>query len=101
MTRTILFLILPAVLLVVAQAACTRANAYPPSRRDDVKETLHGVTIADPYRWLEDQNSPATRSWIQAQNAYTRSALDRWAGRAALEKRMTGVAPRGANRNAP
>ena len=89
MIRTILFVILPAVVLVVAQAACTRANAYPPSRRDDVKETLHGVTIADPYRWLEDQNSPETRSWIQAQNAYTRSALDRWAGRAALEKRMT------------
>ena len=32
-----------------------------------VTETIHGVTITDPYRWLEDQNAPATREWLDAQ----------------------------------
>ena len=60
----------------------------PPTRRDDVQETLHGVTVADPYRWLEDQNSPATRSWITAENAYTHAQLDDWPGRSLLERRI-------------
>jgi len=49
--------------------------AFPPTRVATVKETLHGVTIADPYRWLEDQNSPETRAWIDAQIQYTRVYL--------------------------
>ena len=53
-----------------------------------VTETVHGVTIHDPYRWLEDQQSPDTRAWIDAQNAYTRSVLDPLPGRAAITKRL-------------
>ena len=49
---------------------------YPPSRRSDLIETLHGVPVADPYRWLEDDDSPETRAWVHAQNALTRSMLD-------------------------
>jgi len=65
------------------------ASAPPATRRDDVVETLHGVKIADPYRWLEDQNSPETRAWITAQNAYTHKMLDAFPGRAQLEQRAT------------
>jgi prolyl oligopeptidase len=50
---------------------------------------LHGVEIADPYRWLEDQQSPETRAWIDAQNKYTQALLDSWPGRAALKQRLT------------
>jgi len=53
-----------------------------------VTETLHGVTIVDPYRWLEDQNSPRTREWIAAETAYTREHLDAIPGRPALRKRV-------------
>jgi prolyl oligopeptidase len=49
---------------------------YPPSRATDFKETLHGVELADPYRWLEDDESPETRAWIDAQNRYTHALLD-------------------------
>jgi prolyl oligopeptidase len=52
----------------------------PPTRTDDVTEIVHGVEISDPYRWLEDQDSPETRAWIEAQNEYTRSILDSVAG---------------------
>jgi prolyl oligopeptidase len=47
------------------------------------------VEIVDPYRWLEDQESPETRRWIGAQNQYTKSVLGKFQGRAAIEKRLT------------
>jgi prolyl oligopeptidase len=50
---------------------------------------IHGIEIADPYRWLEDQQSPETRAWIDAQNKYTQALLDSWPGRAALKRRLT------------
>lgn len=61
----------------------------PPTPTENVQEVINGVTITDPYRWLEDQNSPKTRAWIDAQNAYTHAMLDRWPGRPALQKRLT------------
>ena len=61
----------------------------PSTRRDDFKETVQGVEIADPYRWLEDQQSPETRAWIDAQNKYTRSRLAAWPGGEALRRRLS------------
>lgn len=65
-----------------------QSSTPPATHQDDVKETLHGVTIADPYRWLEDQNSPKTRAWIAAQNEYTDSFLKHCPDRAALTTRF-------------
>jgi prolyl oligopeptidase len=59
------------------------------TRTDNVKETLHGVELVDPYRWLEDQNSPETRAWLAAQNEQTHAFLDKLPGRDALRKRAT------------
>ena len=64
-------------------------SAAPATFRDDVQETLHGVTISDPYRWLEDQNSSETRAWITQQNEYTHKLLDGWPGRQRLEIRLS------------
>ncbi|HEX4952968.1 MAG TPA: prolyl oligopeptidase family serine peptidase [Thermoanaerobaculia bacterium] len=60
----------------------------PPTREEPVREILHGVEIVDPYRWLEDQESPETRRWIDAQNAHTDAQLGSRPGREALEKRF-------------
>ena len=79
------------------QASAQQPSA-PATRRDDVVETLHGVRVADPYRWLEDQNSPETRAWIEAQNAYTHKLLDAWPGRATVEKRASELIRHGAIR---
>ncbi|MGO9262297.1 MAG: prolyl oligopeptidase family serine peptidase [Bryobacteraceae bacterium] len=47
---------------------------------------LHGTAIVDPYRWLEDQNSPETRAWIDAQNRYTQAFFTRIDGRERLHQ---------------
>jgi prolyl oligopeptidase len=91
MTFRVLKFLLPAVLFssfALSQAIDATPPAPPATRRGDVQETIQGVTIADPYRWLEDQQSAETRAWITAQNEYTHKLLDRWPGRERLEKRL-------------
>lgn len=46
-----------------------------------VTEVLHGVAVTDPYRWLEDQHSRETRSWLEEQAVYARAYLDKLPGR--------------------
>jgi prolyl oligopeptidase len=53
-----------------------------------VTEVLHGVTVTDPYRWLEDQDSARTREWLAAQREYARSYLDAIPGRDRIRKRI-------------
>ncbi|HEX2220382.1 MAG TPA: prolyl oligopeptidase family serine peptidase [Gemmatimonadales bacterium] len=62
--------------------------SYPPTPTSDAVEVLHGETIPDPYRWLEDGESPATRAWTEAQNALTRSYLDAVPARARIRSRL-------------
>lgn len=77
----------PAVLR--AQAAPADKKCPPPTRKDNVVETIHGVSIADPYRWLEDQNSPETRAWIEAQDGCTAALLQAVPNRAEIAKRLS------------
>jgi prolyl oligopeptidase len=65
-----------------------KAKCPPVTRVDDVKETIHGVVVSDPYRWLEDQNSAETRAWIDAENACTQAVLTTLPGREAIAKRL-------------
>ena len=58
-------------LLLLGLAAC--GGDYPPPPETEqipFTETLHGVEFEDPYRWLEDQDSPETRAFIDRQNEY-------------------------------
>jgi prolyl oligopeptidase len=63
--------------------------APPSTARDAVVENLHGVKISDPYRWLEDQQSPQTRAWIEMQNKHTQSILSTLPGRDTLEQQVS------------
>ncbi|HEX4334968.1 MAG TPA: prolyl oligopeptidase family serine peptidase [Polyangiaceae bacterium] len=58
----------------VASAAAS-PYAYPAAPRGDVVDDYHGVKVADPYRWLESTDTPATRAWIDAENRLTRGYL--------------------------
>jgi prolyl oligopeptidase len=65
-----------ACLLVMALEACSPGAPRPPeTRRVDIVDTLHGVEVTDPYRWLEDQQSAETRAWIDAQKAYAETIV--------------------------
>lgn len=60
----------------------------PHSSVEVVTDVLHGVSVEDPYRWLEDQESARTRAWIEEQAGYARGYLDRIPGRDLIGKRI-------------
>ena len=74
-----------AVLLALVACAGEEAGVTvpppPPTEAHDVVDTLHGVAVPDPYRWLEDQKAPETRAWIDDQNRYTDLVLNQLPGR--------------------
>src|SRR5260221_12993055 len=74
--------------LAFAQASPPSPKCPPPSRIDTAKDTYGTTIVADPYRWLEDQESPETRAWIESEQKCTEAALSPLAGRAALSKRL-------------
>jgi prolyl oligopeptidase len=63
--------------------------SYPDSNPGDLVEDLHGIPVPDPYRWLEDLNSPETATWVKAQDDLTRSHLKKIPEREALENHLT------------
>ena len=68
---------------------CGEGPSRPPATKaEPVNDLYGGVAVADPYRWLEDQNSPETRAWIDAQNKYSDALLRALPGRAALQARI-------------
>ena len=62
---------------------------YPDTRRADTVETLHGRSVPDPYRWLEDPNSAETKAWVEAENRVTFGFLEQIPARAAIKERLT------------
>jgi len=67
-------------------------GACPPKTRVDNVEDKYGkTTVVDPYRWLEDQDSKETRTWIEAQDKCTEAALGKLPGREAIEKRLSAL----------
>jgi prolyl oligopeptidase len=63
--------------------------AAPPTRRGDVVDVLHGVTVSDLYRWLEDGESAEVADWVAAHNQRTRQALDAQPTRALWHERLS------------
>ena len=62
---------------------------YPESKKVDHVDEYFGVKVPDPYRWLEDENSAETKSWVNAQNAVTFAYLDKIPYREKLKARLT------------
>ncbi|PWT91807.1 MAG: S9 family peptidase [Blastocatellia bacterium] len=62
---------------------------YPVSKKVDQVDDYFGTKVPDPYRWLEDENSPETKAWVQQENAVTFAYLDKIPYREKLKERLT------------
>jgi prolyl oligopeptidase len=65
------------------------ALVYPVTARVEVSDNYFGTQVADPYRWLENLDSPAVRDWVVAQNAVSQPRLEALPHRAWLKARLT------------
>ncbi len=82
MKRSLILLVYFIPLLVCAQ------SAYPDTRKVDVTDDYHGTPVADPYRWLEDDNAQETKEWVEAQNRVTSTYLATIPFREQVKKRL-------------
>jgi prolyl oligopeptidase len=80
--------IITALLVLQAAGSAQQAWKYPVTDTVAHVDTYHGVQIADPYRWLEDDNSDRTKAWVAAQNAVTFGYLKTIPFRDALRARL-------------
>lgn len=92
---------MPALFFFSATAAAVAASPSPPTSRDGVAALMHGVTVRDPYRWLEDGQSPKVQAWIDAQNAYADSVMGRFKDAAAITQRVRQLAITSTQQYAP
>jgi prolyl oligopeptidase len=74
---------------VVCGAHAQPIASPPATRTVAASDVYHGVTVADPYRWLEDSSDPAVKAWSDAQNAHARAELDAIAQRAPIKAQLT------------
>src|SRR2546428_13173448 len=70
-------------------AASAQTAPYPLARKSDVVDDYHGTKVADPYRWLEDPDSPESRAWIDAENRLTTAYLAEIPARTRIRDRLT------------
>lgn len=64
---------------------------YPETRKVDTMDVYFGKEVADPYRWLEDDNSKETAAWVKAENEVTHEYLSGIPYRDELERRFTEI----------
>lgn len=78
-------------LLVLLMSGATSIRAgivYPATRTTNQVDVYHGVSVSDPYRWLEDENSAETKDWVEAQNRVTFDYLGKIPQRQAIRDRI-------------
>lgn len=77
-----------ALLMFIAPILAAGQLQYPTTKKGETTEDYHGTKVADPYRWLEDDNSEETKAWVQAQNKVTFDYLATLPQRDKIKKRL-------------
>jgi len=85
-----------ALMTIFATVACGSANpapqtplVYPQAAKVAQVDDFHGTKVADPYRWLEEENSLETKAWIEAENRLTFGYLEQISARPRIKERLT------------
>lgn len=81
--------VIPAAVFIASEAALAAAEVeYPATAKINHVDDYHGTKVADPYRWLEDDNSTETAAWVEAENKVTQAYLAKIPFRAAVRDRL-------------
>lgn len=84
-----------AMAIIFGLSACNQKQEkmlnYPISQKVDTVDIYHGVEVADPYRWLEDDNSDSTKAWVKKQNKVTNDYLAEIPFRQKIQDRLTQI----------
>ncbi len=76
------------ILILTAIVGCSQKLKYPETKKVEVTDDYFGTKISDPYRWLEDDNSPETAEWIKEENKVTDEYLSKITFRDKLKQRF-------------
>ena len=80
-----------ALMAAATTAALAQPFQYPVTKKVDHVDVYHGTKVPDPYRWLEDDNSPQTAAWVEAENKVTFPYLENIPYRPQLQARVKQV----------
>jgi prolyl oligopeptidase len=86
-----IYLIMAMAWVACSEPATQQTMNYPKTKKVDTTDTYFGTTIADPYRWLEDDRSEQTAQWVKAQNQLTNSYLEKIPFRDKIKNRLTQI----------
>jgi prolyl oligopeptidase len=92
MIHAVLFVSFSMCMVLVAGATAFAGDApisYPKTAKGDQTDNYFGTQVADPYRWLEDDNSAETKAWVVQENAVTNAWLSKIPYRTDVRKRLT------------
>ncbi len=90
-------LITASAVIAIGIMSCKNNNAvqekikYPSTRKDAQTDVYFGTTVADPYRWLENDTSAETTAWVVEQNKVTNEYLEKIPFRSQVHKRLEGL----------
>jgi prolyl oligopeptidase len=86
-------LLIISLLLLMPFVNCFSAERlnYPTTRKIDHTDEYNGVKVSDPYHWLEDDNAPETKAWVEAENKLTFGYLENIPQRKAIKERLTAL----------
>ena len=73
---------------MLVSASALAQMKYPATKKIDHVDNYHGTQVADPYRWLEDDNSEETKEWVKAQNKVSFGYLENLPLRETFKKRI-------------
>ncbi len=84
-------LLLAVVLVIITSEVSAQSLHYPQPRKIDHTDTYFGVTVADPYRWMENDTSKEVADWVAEENKVTFGYLEKIPYRNAIKERLTAI----------